>query len=104
MYSCTSLLRFIATTAKDGCLLFWKWDPVTLKFQLERERERGREGEREGGERERENSMYISTCKLLLLLLLFFSDKPIKFMEKNRVSDQTLCSAFSPGKSQTPYY
>ena len=25
-------------------------------------------------------------------------------MEKNRVSDQTLCSAFSPGKSQTPYY
>ena len=24
---------------------------------------------------------------------------PIKFMEKNRVSDQTLCSAFSPGES-----
>ena len=41
-----SLLRYIATTAKDGCLLFWKWDPLTLKFQLEREREREGEGER----------------------------------------------------------
>uniref|UniRef100_A0A1X7SVG1 Uncharacterized protein n=1 Tax=Amphimedon queenslandica TaxID=400682 RepID=A0A1X7SVG1_AMPQE len=49
--------KYIATTAKDGCLLFWKWDPTTLKFH----------------------------------------DKPVKFMEKNRVSDQTLCSAFSPG-------
>uniref|UniRef100_A0A1X7T224 BRWD/PHIP N-terminal domain-containing protein n=3 Tax=Amphimedon queenslandica TaxID=400682 RepID=A0A1X7T224_AMPQE len=24
--------KYIATTAKDGCLLFWKWDPTTLKF------------------------------------------------------------------------
>jgi bromodomain and WD repeat domain-containing protein 1/3 len=49
--------RYVASTAKDGCLLFWKWDPFLLKF----------------------------------------SDAPIKFMEKNRISDQTLCSAFSPG-------
>lgn len=28
----------------------------------------------------------------------FFSPTPIKIMEKNRIGDQTLCSAFSPGQ------
>ena len=31
------------------------------------------------------------------VFFLFFSTTPIKYMEKDRVGDQTLCSAFSPG-------
>ena len=36
---------------------------------------------------------------MVLLVQNVCSTNPLKFMEKNRVGDQTICSAYSPGGS-----
>ena len=33
----------------------------------------------------------------LHVIIFIFSNSPVKFMEKNKMGDQTLCSSFSPG-------
>ena len=48
--------RYVASTAKDGCLCFWRWDPDTLAFRYNMYM-----------------YMYMTDQSKLGILLLFFS-------------------------------
>ena len=88
--------RLLASTSKDGFVYFWTWNTENCTFKYTCTCTC--------------THVYIYTytctyyipvthCTLSLITPHTPSNTPIKYMEKNRVGDQTLCSAFSPGQS-----